>query len=115
MTELNHGDNVFITQKYWRARDWQDGVRYWDFEPCNAEGLFLGYRWLSDGQMEHLGDKSVYVWHHTFKAALVSINARTNPVYVPLSAITPPTEERNTLFNHSVYGLEPTPPTEEPT
>ena len=94
MTEFNHGDNVFITQKYWRAYDWHDGARYWDVEPCNAKGLFLGYRWLSDGTMERFDYESIYSRTHTYKVALVSINARTNPVYVPLSAIAPPTEEQ---------------------
>ena len=90
--KFQHGDRVSITKKYWRAYDSMDGGRYWDTEAVSATGIFLGYRWLSDGQVHYPGEECIYEGHHTFKAALVSLNARTNPVYVPLDAITPPTE-----------------------
>ena len=93
--KFQHGDRVSITKKYWRAYDSMDGGRYWDTEAANATGIFLGYRSLSDGQVDWSGDECTYSRHCTVKAALVSLNARTNPVYVPLDAIAPSTKERN--------------------
>lgn len=89
---FEHGDRVAITQKYWRSHDWQFGALSWDIEPKKSDGIFLGYRWLSDGHMESFGDEHIYSRINTFKAGLVSINAKTSPVYVPLDAMTQPTE-----------------------
>ena len=91
--KFQHGDRVSITKKYWRAYDSMDGGRYWDTEAANGTGIFLGYRWLSDGQVHYIGEECVYEGHHTFKAALISLNARANPIYVPLNAIVSSTEE----------------------
>jgi hypothetical protein len=51
-------------------------------------GLLLGYRTLSNGDMEWFSDEgNRYTPREHFKVALVSPNERENPVYVPLDKI----------------------------
>lgn len=51
-------------------------------------GIFLGYRTLSNGETEYLGeDGASYSPDNYFRAALVCLSPRENPVYVPLDAI----------------------------
>lgn len=79
-----HGDIVVITGFYQREdREWKL------IERPQAQGIYLGKRTISDGYMDcevEEGYRSYFYVSSAYKqAALVSLSARTNPVYVPFS------------------------------
>lgn len=58
--------------------------------PEEREGLFIGWRYLTDGEVEgpcSYDEGAIYHPKERFKVALVVFNARQNPLYVPLGLI----------------------------
>lgn len=52
-------------------------------------GIFIGWRWLSNGEIEagSYDEGPVYHSKERFKVALVIFNERQNPLYVPLDKL----------------------------
>lgn len=89
MRNFKYGDAVKATHKLKRIRC-GDGFmdREWRRVVCEIKGgLFLGFRWISNGSVWIDNEGFDYNRKETIKAALVSPSERKNPVYVPLDAI----------------------------
>jgi len=82
------GERVRFTARYVRMASVLEypTSKRWVELPCKEKcGLFLGLRTLYDGV---LGEDPEFIPTSHFRAALVCPNERTNPIYVPLHAIT---------------------------
>jgi hypothetical protein len=82
---LTHGQRVAINAKLQRIRDYPKN--YWQAYrfPFAKTGIFLGWRALRDGKVDPDGDfipSGPIVW-----AALVSLDTRRAPIYVPFADI----------------------------
>ena len=63
--------------------------------PLKNDGIFLGFRYLQQGYVAHEADGEYGEFEYTYweetgpriKAALVCMNAHTNPVYVPVDSV----------------------------
>jgi len=66
-------------RKEWVNRIWK--------EP--KEGILIGWRWLSDGEVEYSYDDEPPIYYKKlhFKVALVLFNERENPKYVPINLL----------------------------
>lgn len=99
MSDLVFGQKVTIAQKYYRkcenrvvhttgftrGEEW----KVWATRGYAKEGVFLGYRTLSNGIRYYEADEGYYFGpEERIKAALVYPGPHLNPVYVPLDAIT---------------------------
>lgn len=90
MKEPNFGDKVTCFTHYKRTHQSSLNSRvskvFWEevfrkkHQP--VKGVFIGWRTLSNGDMNY-GEDREYKPTKNFKAALVVFSSRTNPVYVP--------------------------------
>lgn len=88
--KIKYGQKVVATGRLTRTfrrpnrKEWVD----WTPKSFGFEGLFLGYRNLSNGELIWDEDEgNIYYPKEHMKVALVSPNERENPVYVPLDKI----------------------------
>lgn len=63
-----------------------DGSAFWQADPISTErqtGLFLGFRWLQNGQMKrgYYGEICFQPTEY-IKVCLISLDMKRNPVYV---------------------------------
>jgi hypothetical protein len=67
-------------------------MRGWEEIPFYGTGIYLGVRRISSGYVYNSrGDKAQKVDYKTTSSsdvALVAMNAKSNPIYVPLTALT---------------------------
>ena len=96
--ELIFGDMVSITHKYRRKTEYRKNSKnalmnitwkMWTRELYeHSDCIFLGYRHIADGIREYEYEAGYYFYpKEYFKVALVCINDKTNPVYVPLNCV----------------------------
>lgn len=85
------GQRVVITAKLIRRADYTSLAfgtkKFWEKYSCAGEGILIGYRTLSDGVSYYNSLGISYESGLSFKAALVVLSPRTNPVYVPLDCL----------------------------
>lgn len=86
---MKHGDRVMISAVLKRISE-KRGLEpwaVWRSYPRSDSGIFLGYRTLANGVFKFTIEG--YENREYIKTALVSLNNKENPVYVPLDYITP--------------------------
>jgi len=68
---------------------------FWQHDPKVREGIYIGYRTVSDGFSEWLGaeEGNGYTQYASYRVALVVFSERENPVYVFPSDIQEATHE----------------------
>ena len=71
-----------ILRRYSRGR-----TKFWKPERKPGEGIWLGYRTLSNGDVYHDEDGAGYTPKEWQKAALICTNSKENPFYVPAEDI----------------------------
>jgi hypothetical protein len=90
---MKYGDRVEYNQVLKRIYRYEQKDRYstrikeWKIVEIstNKTGMFLGYRWLSDGVTDWDSEVGyIYTPKKYFKAMLVSPSEKENPVYVPM-------------------------------
>lgn len=89
---IRFGATVIFSHILTRQRNMN--VREWTEMPFEGQGIFLGYRTLSNGSFSRGGadyggepaDYGYYAWGH-FKVGLVAYSPKTNPVYVPIESL----------------------------
>lgn len=74
-----------------RRSEW----RHWRSEPKIREGIYIGWRTVSDGTTEYMGSEEgrQYNVYHAYRVAVVVLGEREKPVYVFPSDLTPTTRE----------------------
>ena len=86
---MEHGDRVRVTQTYKRRASYFTDHTHitWVVKDTAAtlDGVYLGPRPLCNGAFSR--EDGFEQAGKRFQVALVSLNARTNPVYVPLDSI----------------------------
>ena len=86
---MEHGDRVRVTQTYKRRASYfahrTDFTWVGKDTEATLGGVYLGTRSLCNGTFDR--EDGFAQAGKRFQAALVSLNARTNPVYVPLDSI----------------------------
>lgn len=96
--ELIFGDMVSITHKYERKLEYRKNSKnglmnitwkMWVKEPYEKYNcIFLGYRTLANGIREYEYEVGYSLYPKEFiKAALICVNEKLNPIYVPLNCI----------------------------
>lgn len=92
MKKIRFGQKVKATaflRRVWESRNGK-GYKFWLPVEKEINGLFIGYRTLSNGSLEWWEDiGSVYKPINHFQAALVVPSETRNPVYVLLDSLTP--------------------------
>ena len=85
MSKLKHsfGAKVVFWSKFVRAKGEGTSISWVSTKIKREEGIFLGYRTLSNGIM--LCDE--WIPRIYFKAALVCLSPIRNPIYVPISCL----------------------------
>lgn len=87
--KLKRGDRVSTTLRYSR-RNLARGCfrKEWAEIPHKVkDGIFLGYRTISNGALDFCGDYTAYKPDEYFKVALISPSASRNNIYVPIRNI----------------------------
>lgn len=95
MANIEYGATVWVNAKMKRKsrplrRGWS--AKFWDVfdfkEP--KRGILIGYRTLANGEIEFGDSETPTTFFHkeVVKAALVSLDSKTNPIYVPIDKIT---------------------------
>lgn len=98
MSKAEFGSRISFTHSY--KRRWSSegrhhsGRKHWQRTDNVGDGIFLGQRTLADGRSYYEEDYGyIFEPDSHFRAALVCPGPNLNPIYVPLDAITPATEE----------------------
>jgi hypothetical protein len=91
--EMKIGDKVICQGTLRRSRDYVRSGRdraYWlpVVWKNQREGMFIGYRHLSNGEIERNYDEGhIYYPKDIIKVGLVVFNERENPKYIPMNML----------------------------
>ena len=100
MTKLKFGSFVKVSQKMKRVHkpykkenyygtSFEIDYRYWEPQEIKeTQCIFIGYRYLLNGDTVYLGGGVIrFIEHSRVKVALVVADERTNPFYAPIDAV----------------------------